>query len=86
MLKIVSTISFSREVERLVIEDKLSYIEAVVQLIQANDIDFSHVAKLITPQVRARIEEEGRRLNIGVLRGCKVNKLEFETDGDETNE
>ena len=53
---------FTRAVEELVIEKKLSYIDAIVYFCQENHLEPESVKGLITPPLKEKIRAEAIRL------------------------
>jgi hypothetical protein len=48
--------SFALEIEKVVKEQKVDYLEAVCQLCERFEIDYSAVPKLLTPTMKDKIE------------------------------
>ena len=55
---------FTRAVEELVIEKKLSYIDAIVYFCQENHLEPESVKGLITPPLKEKIKAEAVGLRI----------------------
>ena len=55
---------FTRSVEELVIEKKLSYLDAIVYFCQENHLNPVSVKKLITPPLKDKIEAEAIGLRL----------------------
>ena len=55
--------TFSKIVEKQVMDKKLDYIEAVVEACKATNIDPEDVKKFISPVIKEKIEAEAMRLN-----------------------
>lgn len=77
MLKVKNTASFILEIERLVKEESLGYIEAITQYCQETGIDIESIPKLLTPTLKSKIKNEAIELNL-INRGKKPQKLPFE--------
>lgn len=61
-------------VEKLVaLRPGVSYIDAAVVIIEERGLDYSNLKRLLTPSLKAKIEEEASSLNL--IRGDKKNKL-----------
>ena len=60
---IQNPIKFSTEIERVHKETGESYIESVIQYCAEESIDLDMVAKLITTNLKEKIEAEASRLN-----------------------
>lgn len=54
---------FSKMVEKTVISNRLSYIDAIVHLCEVNDIEMEDVSKFINTTLKEKIEAEAMRLN-----------------------
>jgi hypothetical protein len=66
----MNSAEFSKIIEDLVEEKKdLSYMDAVVYYCEKKDIDTSTVSKLLTKNLKAKIEVEARELNYLPRRG-----------------
>lgn len=73
-LKLHTQTSFSKEIERIVREDKVTYFEAVCDFITANNIEPETVPKLLTARIKEIIEVEATDLNL-IHRGKKRAKF-----------
>jgi len=72
--KIMTKKRFSLAVEKLVASRPgVSYIDAAVVIIEERGMDYSNLKRLLTPSLKAKIEEEASSLNL--IRGDKKNKL-----------
>ena len=66
----MNSAEFSKIIEDLVEEkNDLSYMDAVVYYCEMNDIDTGTVSKLLTKNLKAKIEVEARELNYLPRRG-----------------
>lgn len=66
----MNSAEFSKIIENLVEEkNDLSYMDAVVHYCNNNDIDTGTVGKLLTKNLKAKIEVEARELNFLPRRG-----------------
>lgn len=54
---------FSKMVEQIVHEKRLSYIEAVINICTENNLEVEDVSKYITGIIKDKIEAEARNLN-----------------------
>ena len=54
---------FTKMINKVVIEKRMSYMDAVVYLCEQNNIEIEDVKKYITPTIREKIEAEAQRLN-----------------------
>lgn len=64
-LNFVSIVEFSKEIETLVREKKMEYIDAVVYFCEKNGVDIETAASLIknNSKLKASIQEEAEQLN-----------------------
>lgn len=56
--------SLSVIIERLVVNEKMTYMEAVLHYCEEKQIDPSDIGKLISPVVKSKIEAEAMKLNL----------------------
>jgi len=61
--KFVNRAGFSQMVEELVKQTRLSYIDAVVELCERENIDPEDVKKYLSDSIKEHIEAEARKLN-----------------------
>lgn len=61
--KFVNRAGFSQMVEELVKQTRLSYIDAVVELCERENIDPEDVKKYLSDSIKEHIEVEARKLN-----------------------
>lgn len=54
---------FSKKVEKIVSETRLSYMDAVIHICEAHNIDPGDVKKFLNDIVKGKIEAEARALN-----------------------
>ncbi len=54
---------FAQEIENLVSEQKISYIDAIVNFCEQNSIDLESVPKLISKPLKEKIKYEAMELN-----------------------
>jgi hypothetical protein len=64
-LNFSSIVEFSKEIETLVLEKKMEYIDAVVYFCEKNGVDIETAASLIknNSKLKASIEDEAEHLN-----------------------
>ena len=61
-------------VEKLVVtKPGISYIDAACIIIEERGMDYSNLKRLLTPSLKAKIEDEASRLNL--IKGERVNTL-----------
>ncbi len=63
---------FSLEIEKKV-QEGLSYLESIMELIEANDVEDGQIKKLLTPNIIESLKQEAIELNI--IRGEKKHKI-----------
>ena len=51
------------EIEKIVAEEKLNYIDAICQYCEMNDIEIQSVTKLITKPLKERLKYDAIQLN-----------------------
>jgi hypothetical protein len=66
---------FAQEIENLVSEQKISYIDAIVNFCEQNNIDLESVPKLISKPLKEKIKYEAMELNF--LKKTSRAKLVF---------
>jgi hypothetical protein len=54
---------FAQEVEKLVVEEGVSYIEAIITFCEINKIDLESVPKLLSKPLKEKIKFEAMELN-----------------------
>jgi hypothetical protein len=54
---------FAQEVEKLVIQESVSYIDAIIAFCEINKIDLESVPKLISKPLKEKIKFEAMELN-----------------------
>ena len=76
MLKLRNLEEFSREVEKLVLEKKLTYLEAVIEHSTKSgiDVDNTKIKNLLSPKIQEKIYNEAIEYNM-IRRGKKRKKL-----------
>ena len=61
--KFITPTKFSMEIEKIVAEEKLNYIDAICQYCEMNDIELQSVTKLITKPLKERLKYDAIQLN-----------------------
>jgi hypothetical protein len=64
MFNTITKEEFSKKVEGRVSETSISYIDAVLAVLEDNSLDFTNANKLITKPIIEKIQQEGRELNL----------------------
>jgi len=67
---------FAEEVEKIVANGKITYIDAVIAVCENYGIDPSSVAKLLPKSMKERIRVEGQDLNL-IPKDKKQKRLPF---------
>ena len=61
--KFLTPTKFSMEIEKIVAEEKLNYIDAICQYCEMNDIEIQSVTKLITKHLKESLKYDAIQLN-----------------------
>lgn len=61
--KFMTAMRFSAEVEGLVKEDAMSYIDAIIHYCDLNEIELETVPKLISKSLKEKLKYEAQQLN-----------------------
>ena len=64
MLNVKSTKEFTGEIEKYAREFSLSYIEAILEYCEENDLDVESVSKLVSSNMKEKIQYEAENLNM----------------------
>lgn len=64
MLNVKSTKEFCNEIEKYAKEFGLSYIEAILEYCEQNDLDVESVSKLVSSNLKEKIQYEAENLNM----------------------
>jgi len=73
--KFMNPAKFALEIENIVLNEKLNYIDAVVLFCEENSIDIESVTKLISKPLKEKIKYEAMELNF--LKKTSRAKLVF---------
>jgi hypothetical protein len=73
-LNIISKERFALEVENIVHENSVSYIDAILMYCEENDVELERAGKLINKKIKSSLEREASDLN---MLKTKVEQLEF---------
>lgn len=65
---------FSMLIEETVLNDKISYMDAIIEVCEQNGIEIEDVRKFISPAIKDKLEAEARNLNYLP----KLNTLPFD--------
>ena len=55
---------FSKMIEEAVVQKKLSYMDAILDICEKNDIDPEDVRKFVSPIIKDKLEAEAMSLNL----------------------
>ena len=61
--KFLTPTKFSMEIEKIVAEEKLNYIDAIIHYCEINNIEVESVTKLISKPLKERLKWDAIRLN-----------------------
>ena len=61
--KFLTPSKFAIEIEKIVAEEELNYIDAICHYCDANDIEVESVSKLMSKPLKERLRHEAQRLN-----------------------
>jgi hypothetical protein len=63
MVEVISTAKFSGIIENVVMEKKISYMDAVCWWCEKNEMEIEVAAKLLNTVIKAKLEVEAQDLN-----------------------
>jgi hypothetical protein len=61
--KFLTPSKFSLEIEKIVVEQNLNYIDAIVYYCELNNLEIESVSKLISKPLKERLKWDATRLN-----------------------
>lgn len=61
--KFLTPSKFSLEIEKIVIEQKLNYIDAIIYFCEANNFEIESVSKLVSKPLKEKLRWDATRLN-----------------------
>ena len=61
--KFLTPTKFSMDIEKIVAEEKINYIDAICQYCEMNDIEIQSVSKLVTKPLKERLKYDAIQLN-----------------------
>lgn len=73
--KFLTPIKFSYEVEKIVIREKMNYIDAILFYCERESIDVESIPKLMTKPLKEKLKVDATRLNFMKARGASKAKL-----------
>jgi hypothetical protein len=72
--KFLNKQKFSMLIEETVLKDKISYMDAIIEVCERNNIELEEVKKFVSPAIKDKLEAEARQLNYLP----KLNSLPFD--------
>lgn len=73
--KFLTPIKFSYEIERIVLREKMNYIDAILHYCEKETIDVESIPKLMTKPLKEKLKVDATRLNFMKARGVSKAKL-----------
>jgi hypothetical protein len=61
--KFLTPSKFALEIEKIVIEEKINYIDAIVHYCEINDLEVESVTKLVSKPLKEKLKWDATRLN-----------------------
>jgi hypothetical protein len=61
--KFLTPSKFALEIEKIVVEEKINYIDAIVHYCEINDLEVDSVTKLISKSLKEKLKWDATRLN-----------------------
>ena len=61
--KFLTPIKFSYEIERIVLQEKMNYIDAILYYCEKENIDVESISKLMTKPLKEKLKVDATRLN-----------------------
>ena len=73
--KFITPIHFSYEVEKIVLKEKINYIDAILLYCERESVDVESVPKLMTKPLKEKLKIDANRLNYMKSRNFSKAKL-----------
>jgi len=73
--KFLTPIKFSYEIERIVIREKMNYIDAILFYCEKESIEVESIPKLMTKPLKEKLKVDATNLNFMKARGQSKAKL-----------
>ena len=73
--KFITPIHFSYEVEKIVLKEKINYIEAILLYCERESVDVEAIPKLMTKPLKEKLKIDANRLNYMKSRDFSKAKL-----------
>ena len=61
--KFLTPSKFALEIEKIVVEEKLNYIDAIVHYCEINELEVDSITKLVSKPLKERLKWDAIRLN-----------------------
>ena len=61
--KFLTPSKFAMEIEKIVVEEKLNYIDAIVHYCEINELEVDSVTKLVSKPLKEKLKWDATRLN-----------------------
>jgi len=61
--KFLSSAKFALEIEKIVIEEKVNYIDAIIHYCEINELEIESITKLVSKPLKERLKWDAIRLN-----------------------
>jgi|TARA_Y100000589_G_scaffold251368_1_gene239727 hypothetical protein len=61
--KFLTPSKFALEIEKIVVEEKLNYIDAIVHYCEINELEVDSVTKLVSKPLKEKLKWDATRLN-----------------------
>ena len=61
--KFLTPSKFALEIEKIVVEEKINYIDAIVHYCEINELDVESVTKLVSKPLKEKLKWDATRLN-----------------------
>ena len=61
--KFLTPSKFSLEIEKIVVEEKFNYIDAIVHYCDINNLEIESISKLVSKPLKERLKWDATRLN-----------------------
>ena len=61
--KFLTPSKFSLEIEKIVVEERLNYIDAIVHYCEINELEVDSITKLVSKPLKERLKWDAIRLN-----------------------
>ena len=61
--KFLTPSKFALEIEKIVVEEKLNYIDAIVHYCEVNELEVESVTKLVSKPLKEKLKWDATRLN-----------------------